>query len=116
MPHIRVLPILPGKLDDARQFVQELLTTQRQTFGESQVAEGITEEHFFIQSDPKGDFLIVYNDGDALKREHIRQVRHRSQHPFDVWYKERFRAIHGINLDEPPIGARIEHIGSWVDE
>ncbi len=116
MPHVRVLPILPGKTEECRQFIRELLTTQRQTFGESQIAEGISEEHFFIQSDPQGDYLIVYNDGDTLKREHIRQVRQRSEHPFDTWYKERFRAIHGVNLDQPSIGARIEHVGSWAPQ
>lgn len=116
MPHVRVLPILPGKVDECREFINELLSTQQQPFGESQIGEGISEEHFFIQSDPNGDYLIVYNDGEALKREQIRQVRQRSDDPFDVWYRERFRAVHGIDLGRPPVGARIEHIGSWTSE
>ncbi len=114
MPHVRVLPILPAKKDECKAFIAELLTTRAEKFGESQRAEGITEEHFFIQSDPKGDYLIVYNDGEPIKREWIRQVRATTDDPFDIWYRERFREIHGIDLTRPPEGgSNVEHIGSW---
>lgn len=116
MPYARIIPIRPGQLDACKRFIDELLTTRRAPFSASQRAEGITEEHFLIHSDHTGDRLIVYNDGNAAARERMRQVRAQSTDPFDVWFRERFRAIHGINLEHPPEGgARVEHIGSWRD-
>ena len=116
MPHVRVLPILPGKSDACKRFIADLTSTHAEKFAASQRAEGITEEHFFLQADGKGDVLIVYNDGDPIKRERMRQVRSQSDDPFDIWFREQFRAVHGISLDRPTEGgARIEHLASWED-
>lgn len=118
MPYVRVLPIQPGKAEECKQFITELLNDRRAQFAASQRAEGIREEHFFIQSDHRGDYLIVYNDGDTQLRERARQIRAQSTEPFDVWFKERFRDIHGIDLEHPHRegGARIELLASWRDE
>ena len=116
MPYARVLPIRPGMLEQCKRFITELTTTHVAKFAESQRAEGITEEHFFVQSDGTGDVLIVYNDGDPIKRDRMRQVRSRSDDPFDVWFRDQFREVHGIALDRPPEGgARVEHVTSWED-
>jgi hypothetical protein len=116
MPHVRVLPIRTGKTDACKRFIHELVEERREQFADTQRAEGITEEHFFIQSDQFGDYLIVYNDGDKIAREHMRQVRARSDDPFDIWFREQFQDVHGINLARPPEGgARIEHLASWED-
>ena len=116
MPYARVLPIRPGKTKQCQQFIADLTSTHATKFAESQQAEGITEEHFFLQADAKGDVLIVYNNGDPIKREHMRQVRAGSDDPFDVWFREQFREVHGIALDHPTEGgARIEHLASWED-
>ena len=117
MPYVRVLPIRPGKTEACKRFINRLVTEHRDKFAETQRAEGIHEEHFFLQSDSKGDVLIVYNDGDAMKRDRMRQVRSQSDDPYDVWFREQFREIHGIDLGRPAEGgARIDHIASWPDE
>ena len=116
MPYARIIPIRPGQREACKRFVTELLTSRRAAFAASQRAEGITEEHFLIQSDHLGDRLIVYNDGEAQSRERMRQVRAQSNDPFDVWFREQFRAIHGISLEHPTTGgANVEHLGSWRD-
>lgn len=114
MPYARIIPILPGQVKACQRFVEELLTTQRAAFSASQRAEGITEAHFLIQSDHLGDRLIVTNDGEAQARERVRQRQAHSTDPFDVWFREQFRAIHGISLEHPPEGgARVDYLGSW---
>lgn len=116
MPYVRVLPIRPGKTEQCKRFIAELTSTHATKFAASQQAEGITEEHFFLQADGTGDVLIVYNNGDPIKRERMRQVRASSDDPFDVWFREQFREVHGIALDRrPEPGARIEHLASWED-
>ncbi len=114
MPYARVIPIRSGKIEACKRMLAEMLGPRRDDYEKALIGEGITEEYFWIQSGREGDFLIIYNDGDAALRERIREVRATSSEPFDVWFREQFRTALGIDLTHPAAGARVEQVGSWV--
>lgn len=114
MAYARVIPIPPGKVKACKAMVAEMLGPRREDFEKALIGEGITEQHFTVQSSPKGDFLIITNDGDPALRERILEVRRTSQEPFDVWYREQMKAVFNITMDERTPGARFEEIGGWV--
>jgi hypothetical protein len=114
MPYARVIPIPPGKTAACKRMVAEMLGPRKDDFEKALIGEGITEQHFWIQSGPKGDFLIIYNDGDAILRERILEVRRTSQEPFDVWYREQLSTVLNVDMNQRAPGSRFEEIGGWV--
>ncbi len=61
MDHIcMALPVVTGKSDDARTFLQQLDTTRREEFDRSEQQIGITKELWYLAKLPSGYHLIVY--------------------------------------------------------
>jgi hypothetical protein len=114
MPYARVIPIRSGKAEDCKRMIAEMLGPRKGDYEKALIGQGITEEYFWIQSGREGDFLIIYNDGDATLRERIREVRSSSSQPFDEWFREQFRTVLGIDLTHPGAGSRVEEVGSWL--
>lgn len=94
------IPILPGKSDDARAFMNELETQRKKDYDASERKIGITKEAWFLASLPSGDHLIVYmeskNFGNALN------MFVASRDEFDVWFKRRLADSTGLDLNNPP--------------
>jgi hypothetical protein len=64
-----VVPILPGKTEIAREYVEALETTWRAKYEKSQEEIGIEIEVFFIWHAPDGsDYIVLYMSGPDLKR------------------------------------------------
>jgi hypothetical protein len=63
---------------------------------------GITRESVWIQQTPGGDFGVVYLEADDLQAVFVGLAT--SQVPFDHWFREHTREIHGIDLEQgfPP--------------
>ena len=105
MPSIAfAAPILPGKADQVRQAAQTLAPggQRRAAYEASRERFGVTREMAWFQSTPMGDLLVVYieaNDLDALFAG-----LGSSQEPFDVWFRQQTREVHGIALEDgvPP--------------
>jgi hypothetical protein len=61
---------------------------------------GVTAENWYVQSMPQGDVVIVILEADDLATTFGTLAG--SREPFDVWFKERAKAVHGIDFNEPP--------------
>ena len=96
------LPILPGKTEAARAFLQELGGLRKQELAECGRSMGVAKETWAIQQTPQGDLFVVYMAGEDLA-EAFRQFA-TSQTDFDRWQKERVRETTGADLDTPPPG------------
>src|ERR1700681_2474354 len=68
-PVCLVMPILPGKTDDARAFLQELEGPRKPEFDLSERRIGISKELWYLATLPSGDQLVGYmeaaNFGEA---------------------------------------------------
>ena len=96
-------PLLPGKTDADRAALASVQNGERKSDHEaSRRRAGITREAVWVQSTPDGDVAVVLIEADdagvalgALAS---------SQEPFDVWFREHIKDVHGMDLSEgfPP--------------
>jgi hypothetical protein len=89
---IVVAHITADRLDDWRAFVDELTTTRRPSWAESQRRRGITRESVYLWADDGGPAAVYVvegaNAGTAL------EALEASNDEFDRWYRERLADIH----------------------
>jgi hypothetical protein len=70
--------------------------------GRSVLVGGITREAVWIQSTPDGDVAVVVPEAHDI--EAAMGAMATSDEPFDKWFREHIRDVHGIDLAEsaPP--------------
>lgn len=100
MPEIGfVMPLVPGKTEADRAALIACWTGDRQAgFAESRRRLGITRETVWIQSTPMGDVAVVHIDADDLGAAVGGLAT--SDHPFDLWFRDHVRDVHGISLED----------------
>ena len=95
------IPILPGKTDAWRQFVDELAGARKAEFDASRRRHGV-RERTFLQQTPMGDFAVVTLEGDDPAGAFLRFAQDSDE--FATWFKDRLREVHGVDPDAPPPG------------
>ena len=98
-----VLPLLPGKSDDDRRAMASCWHGDRKAaFEDARKRAGITREAVFIQPTPAGDVAVVYMEADDLQAAFA--MAGSSEEPFDRWFREHVREVHGVALEDgfPP--------------
>ena len=86
-----VIPILPGKTEDARAFQRELDTTRKPDYDRSERRIGITKEVWYIAALPSGDHLAAYMESADFNR--ALQMFVESRDEFDEWFKRRLAEV-----------------------
>jgi hypothetical protein len=94
-----VLPFLPDKVEDHRQFCEELVGARRDEYEASRQRLGITREASWHQETPDGTVSLVCLEANDLGS--VARGMGTSSDPFDEWFRERVRDIHGIDLASP---------------
>ena len=97
------VPILPGKTDADRAAMESCRSGERQAdHAASRARAGITRESVWIQSTPDGDVAVVVLEGDDIGA--AMGTLATSQEPFDTWFREVIKDVHGMDLSEgfPP--------------
>jgi hypothetical protein len=98
-----VLPLLPGKTDDDRDAMTSCWRGHRKAaFEASRRRHGITREAVWIQQTPNGDVAVLYLEADDLTA--MFKGLAASEEPFDRWFREYVRDVHGVSLEDefPP--------------
>jgi hypothetical protein len=102
MPMMAVaFPILPGKTNEWRAWMEEINGARRDEFQASRKAAGV-RERTFLQQTPMGDLVIVTLEGDDPGRAFGRMMG--GNDPFTKWFNERAQQIHGVDLTIRPSG------------
>ena len=96
------LPILPGKTEAARAFLQEMGGPRKQELVECGRSMGVTKEVWAIQQMPQGDFFVVYMAGEDIGQAFTQLAA--SQSEFDRWLKQQLQETTGADLNTPPAG------------
>jgi hypothetical protein len=105
-----VLPILPGKTDDARAFQHELDTTRKADYDRSERSIGITKEVWYLAALPGGDHLVAYMESGDFAR--ALQLFVDSDEEFDVWFKRRLAEATGVDMNHLPADVRLPELVS----
>ena len=104
MPSIGfILPLLPGKTEtDRYAMISCWRGERRDAYQASRQRLGITREAVFIQQTPNADVAVVYCETDDLDAAFKGMAT--SEDPFDRWFRDYLRDVHGINLEDgfPP--------------
>lgn len=107
-----VMPVLPGRSDDARGFFRELEQSRKDEFDRSEQRIGITKEVWHLAAIPGGDALVVQIEtqdfANALK------LFSESQDEFDLWFKRHLADATGVDLNHPPEMALPELLSSYA--
>ena len=97
------VPMLPGKTDADRAAITSCREGERkEAYEDSRRRAGITREAVWLQATPVGDAAVVYLEADDVAAAF--QALGSSDEPFDRWFREQIRDIHGVALEEgfPP--------------
>jgi hypothetical protein len=93
---VLTFPILAGKVEAWRRFCQELSGTRRKSYETSRQRIGITYERLVLVDTAYGATSVTTLEApDAAQA--LGQIIDSSL-PFDVWYRERLKDLHGVNL------------------
>jgi len=93
-------PILRGKTEAMRRLAAESSGARRGEMEEFQRRVGITRQMVWLEQTPQGDMAVVYLEADDPGRMY--QELASSDRPFDRWYLQQLKEIHGIDPSEPP--------------
>jgi len=101
MDHIcLVAPVQDGKADAAQAFMHDLDRSRRDEYDRSEQRIGITKEVWFLAPTQAGELLLGYIESDDFNSAFTQFVASRDE--FDLWFKERFADVTGIDLNDPP--------------
>lgn len=99
MPMMAVaFPILPGKTEEWRAFMEEINGPRRAEFFESRRRAGV-RERTYLQPTPMGDLVIVTLEGDDPGHSFGQMVS--AGDAFTKWFIERASAVHGVDVSAP---------------
>ncbi|MDF3018592.1 MAG: hypothetical protein K0R44_3817 [Thermomicrobiales bacterium] len=96
------LPILPGKTEAARAFLQEMDGPRKQELAACGKSVGVTKEVWAIQQTPQGDMYVAYITGEDIAHAFTQLAASESE--FDRWFKQQMQATTGADLNTPPPG------------
>ncbi len=93
------LPLLPGRAEEDRAALASCwVGPRREAHRDARRRAGIAREAVWLQCAAGGDLAVVYLEADDLAR--AAEVLGASPDPFDRWFREHVRHVHGIALDE----------------
>ena len=98
-----VYPILTGKTEAWKQFTQEMSGARKNEHAASRKRLGIQLETDYLQQTPMGDTAIIVTETDK-EIPQLFQALAMSSDPFDVWFREKLKELHGLDVTQPPPG------------
>jgi len=93
------VPLLPGRTEANRIALASCWDGPRkEAYQDARRRAGIIREAVWIQPSVGGDVAVVYLEADDLAAAFT--ILGTSADPFDRWFRDHVREVHGIALDE----------------
>ena len=108
-----VAPLLPGKEEEWRRFVQEVVEERLPEYEQLRQRLGIRNESVWLARTKVGETVIVHLEVEAPAR--IASESMTSETPFDAWPKERLLEFHGPALVHAPRRVAAKLIFAYPD-
>jgi hypothetical protein len=107
-----VVPVLPGRTADARDFMQELEGDRNAGYQHSERRIGIVKEVWYLAHAGAGDQLVAYMESPDFPK--ALSMFSQSHDEFDLWFKQRLADATGLDLNTPPSGPLPELLSSYT--
>ena len=92
------VPLLPGQTEASRIALASCwMGSRKEAFQDARRRAGIVREAVWIQPAPSGDIAVVYLEADDLAAAFTQLGT--SGEPFDRWFRDHVRHVHGIALE-----------------
>lgn len=108
-----VAPLFPGKEEEWRRFVQEVVEERLPEYERLRKRLGIRDESVWLARTKAGETVIVHLEVEAPAWIAPGSVA--SEAPFDAWLKERLSVFHGHALVHAPRKVAAELIFAYPD-
>ena len=105
------LPVLPGKTEGARAFMEELEGSRKAAYAASEQRIGIVKESWYLQQTAGGDLLVAYMESPDFAK--ALELFGQSTDEFDEWFKARMLDVTGVDLSQPLPGPLSEQLSSY---
>ena len=93
------VPLLPGQTEADRVALASCRDgARKEAYQDARRRAGIIREAVWIQPGPGGDVAVVYLEADDLAAAFT--VLGTSAEPFDRWFRDHIRQVHGIALED----------------
>jgi Family of unknown function (DUF6176) len=109
-----VIPVQPGRADDARVFMRELEASRKGEYARSEERIGITKEVWFLAAVADGEAMVAYMETNDFAN--ALRLFSQSQDEFDMWFKRRLADATGVDLNDPPEMTLPELLSSYSAE
>ena len=106
-------PLLPGKEEEWRRFVQEVVEERLPEYEHLRQRLGIRNESVWLARTKAGETVVVHLEVEDATS--IEPALATSEAPFDVWLKERLLEFHGDALVHAPRRAAAQLIFAYPD-
>jgi hypothetical protein len=102
-----VASLLPGKEEEWRRFVQEVVEEHLHEYEQLRQHLGIRNESVWLARTKTGETVIAHLEAKAP--EWVAPALSTSRDPFDVWFKQRLMEFHGQAYESVPksVAARL---------
>ncbi len=91
--------LLPGQAEAVRGALASCQAgARKEAYQDARRRAGIVREAVWIQPAPGGDVAVVYLEADDLAT--ALTILGTSAEPFDCWFRDHVRQVHGIALEE----------------
>jgi hypothetical protein len=108
------IAVRPGRRDELVEFMREVDGPRHDELGTTERRIGVIREVFFLAAGGDHDVLVMYLEGESLRDSLGAFIG--SREPFDVWFKERFAACTGVDLNDPPPLEPAELLAAYAAE
>jgi len=93
------VPLLPGQTEADRVALASCWAgARKEAYQDARRRAGIIREAVWIQPAPGGDVAVVYLEADDLATAFT--ILGTSAEPFDRWFRDHVRQVHGVALEE----------------
>jgi hypothetical protein len=106
-------PLLPGKEEEWRRFVQEVIEGRLPEYEQLRQCMGIRNESVWLARTKAGETVVVHLEVEGATS--IGPGLATSEAPFDVWLTERLLELHGDALVHAPRRAAAKLIFAYPD-
>jgi len=107
-----VVPVLPGRTADARDFMRALEGDRKADYQHSERRIGIVKEAWYLARTPAGDQLVAYMESPDFSK--ALSMFSQSHDEFDQWFKQRLADATGLDLNTPPSAPLPELLSSYA--
>ena len=96
-PIAYAFPVLPGKTERTKQFMESLRTKRVKEFAAWERKTKTTKEAIFLFPSPQGDMLIDYFECTDPKKS--MEAVAKAKDKFAIWIKGQFKDLTGLDMN-----------------